>query len=138
MYVGICFLTFFHCKEVCTVKKYPKSMPSYTIHHPSLNKCHTSPIIHHPSSGIQHPSSIIHLPSTIICHPSSIIYHQSFIIRHLIDCLPLEHGWISQTSLISNYDQRQKQQLQSNKHSCRGLPFENGLTTLTYVLIFKI
>ena len=30
--------------------------------------------------------------------------HQSNIISHLIDCLPLKQGLISQTSLISNYD----------------------------------
>ena len=31
-------------------------------------------------------------------------------------------GWISQTSLISNYDLRQ-----TTLHSCRGLPFGDGL-----------
>ena len=83
-------------------QKRPNGHPSSIIHHPSS-------IIHHPSSIIQssiihHPSSIIHHPSSIIHHPSSIIHHPSSIISHLIDCLPPEQGWISQSSLISNYD----------------------------------
>ena len=49
-----------------------------------------------------------HLPHweqlCIIHHPSSIIHHQSSIISQLIDCLTLKQGWISQISLISNYD----------------------------------
>ena len=56
-------------------------------------------IIHHPSSIINHPSTIIHHPSSIIHHPSLFIHHQS-----LLDCPPLEIGWISQISLISNLD----------------------------------
>ena len=79
--------------------------------------------IHHPSSIIHHPSSIIHHPSSFILHPSSIICHPSSIISHLIDCLPLELGWISQSALISNYvDDRHY-----HGHSCRGISFGNSL-----------
>ena len=42
--------------------------------------------------------------SLIKMSPSSIIHHQSSIISQLIDCLTLKQGWISQISLISNYD----------------------------------
>ena len=38
--------------------------------------------------------------------PDTVQRHQSSIISHCIDCLPLEQGWISQTSKISNYDHR--------------------------------
>ena len=109
--------------------------PSSIIHHPSSIIHHPLSIIHHPSSIIHHPSSIIHHPSSIIHHPSSIIHHPSSIISHLIDCLPPEQDWISQSSLISNYDHDIRiVLLQGNGHSCRGLPFGDGLIRLGYLL----
>ena len=43
-----------------------------------------------------------------VYHGVRKVYHgQSSIISHWIDCLRLEQGWISQTSLISNYGYRQ-------------------------------
>ena len=104
--------------------------PSFIIHHPSSIIQHPSSIIHHPSFIIHHPSSIIHHPSSIIHHPSSIIHHPSTIIHHqsnLIDCLPPQQGLISQSSLISNYDHNNNDNMQGNIHSCRGLPFGDGL-----------
>ena len=53
--------------------------------------------------------------------------HQSSIISQLIDCLTLKQGCISQTSLISNYDHDNNRQQQTGGHSCRGLPFGDGL-----------
>ena len=50
--------------------------------------------------------------------PSSIIRHQSSIISNLLHCLTLEQGWVSQTSIISNYDHRQQtKDIQSDGHS---------------------
>ena len=53
------------------------------------------------------------------------------IISNFIDCLSPEQGWTSQSFLISNYDHRQQQTTDDNRHyhghSCRGLPFGDGL-----------
>ena len=76
-------------------------------------------IIHHLRNGIYHLSTVIH-------HQSSIIHHLLSIISRLIYFLPLEQGWISQTSLISNYDQDNRQQ-HTDGNSCGGLPFGDGL-----------
>ena len=72
-----------------------------------------------------HLSSVIHNPSSIINHPSSIIHHPSSIIHHLIGCPSLEQGWISLTSLISNYVVRRFY----GQHSYKGPPFRDGLIT---------
>ena len=40
--------------------------------------------------------------------PETVKRQQPSIISHWIDCLPLEQGWISQTSRISNFDHRQQ------------------------------
>ena len=39
------------------------------------------------------------LLSPVYCHLTSIIHHQSSINSHLINCISLEQGWISQISL---------------------------------------
>ena len=78
----------------------------------------------------------IHHTSSIIHHPSSITHHPSSIISHLIDCLPPEQDWISQSSLIPNYDHRQRQHFHG--HSCRGLPFGDCLIRRALLLIAVI
>ena len=48
-------------------------------------------------------SPVFFLLSTVI------IYHPSSIIHYFIDCPSLEQGWMSQTSLISNFDDNDTQ-----------------------------
>ena len=117
-----------------TVIHHPSSIihhPSSIIHHPPSIIHHPSSIIHHPSSIIHHPSSIIHHPSSIIHHPSSFIHHPSSIIHHPMRGRGLvmwsEGQWEASKKYMVTPGHTDRQT--TDGHSCRGLPFGDGLIT---------
>ena len=79
-------------------QKYPNSIPKISQKYPK----------NIPKEYQKYPKRILKLSQKYI-----IIQHPLFIIHH--DCLPLEQGWISQTFLISNYDQNTKNRQTEDK-----------------------